>query len=64
MPTSSPLVRASAPVNESPITNEPVVITCVNAGSVAPNCFDFASAVSVKATRANVTVVAEDDTAL
>ena len=64
MPTSSPDALVIEPNNASEPINAPEVIVWVNAGSVAPYCFDFASAATVNATRANVTVVADDDTAL
>ena len=62
--TSSPLSRSSEPDNVSEPTSAPEVIVRVNNGSDAPYSFDCAAAVTVNATRANVTVVAEDDTAL
>ena len=62
--TSSPLSRVSEPDNVSEPTSEPEVIVRVNNGSDTPYSFDFASAVTVNATLAKVTVVAEDDTAL
>ena len=62
--TFSPLSRASEPDNVSEPTSEPEVTECVSAGSDAPYSFDCAAAVTVSTTRAKVTVVAEDDTAL